>query len=287
MKVIPISVCVMTCAQLAAAPIPVANHGFETDFAADGTFPVGDVADWPAYDPQFLLGFDGNFTGVINPTGTDFFDQNDAPEGNNVALLFLDSAQARGLGPVGLRQELDAQLEANTTYTLIVEVGNIASGTGLPPFDNFGFYDLDGFPGYAVQLVASDIVITEDFNTLASFIPEGEFRTSVVSLVVRDTHEQINGTLEIRLLNLNEEDTPLDPGIEVDFDNVRLDATPNAIGPCTDADINEDALIGAADVADYLALLAAADPSANRNADGSVDAADLFLFLNAADAGCP
>ncbi|MEK6236955.1 MAG: PEP-CTERM sorting domain-containing protein, partial [Planctomycetales bacterium] len=40
-----------------------------------------------------------------------------------------------------------------------------------------------------------------------------------------DSHPQLGQALEIRLFNLNQMDLP-DPGIEVDFDDVRLDATP-------------------------------------------------------------
>ena len=38
------------------------------------------------------------------------------------------------------------------------------------------FFDLSGFPGYAVQLLAGGVVVAEDHNTLAGSIPEGEFR---------------------------------------------------------------------------------------------------------------
>jgi hypothetical protein len=36
-------------------------------------------------------------------------------------------------------------LEAYTTYTLTVEVGNIASGTGLPPFGTLDLSDVNAF----------------------------------------------------------------------------------------------------------------------------------------------
>jgi hypothetical protein len=166
--------CLCAATAAVAAPIPMTNPGFEADFAAGGTFPVGPVTGWPAYDPLNLLPQPGNFTGVINPTGTSFFNFADAPEGRNAALLFCEGTI--GQGPIGLSQTLDAVLEAYTTYTLTVEVGNIASGIGLPPFDSFGFYDLDGFPGYSIQLLANGVVLAEDFNSLA--IPEGEFRTA-------------------------------------------------------------------------------------------------------------
>ncbi|MEM1167233.1 MAG: hypothetical protein AAGI30_13195 [Planctomycetota bacterium] len=277
-----------TTATAGAAPIPIANAGFEADFALDGTFPVGPVADWLAFDPDTVLGgFANNFTGVINPTGSDCFNQADAPEGRNAALIFLDNPASIGLGPVGLRQQLGAQLQPNTTYTLIVEVGNIASCAGLPPFDTLGVFDLDGFPGYAVQVLAGGQVVAEDFNTLADEIPEGEFRTSIVGLVVRDTHPHLNGELEIRLINLNLEDTPEAPGVEVDFDDVRLDGAPNGLGPCSGADLNADALINAADYAAFRLDLRNTDPGADLIGDPTVDAFDPAALMRASVAGCP
>lgn len=263
-----------------AAPIPIANAGFEADFAADGTFPVGPVTDWPAYDPNGLLAFGGNFTGVINPTGSACFN-GDAPEGNNAAILFLEGTI--GAGPVGLRQELDAVLEAHTVYTLSVEVGNIASCAGLPPFDQFGFFELDGFPGYAVQLLAGGVVVAEDFNSLAGTIPEGEFMTTTVQLVVGASHPQLGGTLEIRLINLNEAETPEDPGVEVDFDDVRLDASPAACGP---ADLNADGVLNNTDINLFVSAFLAGDPAADLNADGVFNNTDVNLYVGAFLAGC-
>ena len=107
-------------ASATAVPIPIANPGFEANFAADGTFPVGDIDSWPAYDPLGLFAQPGNFLGVVNPTGTSFFNFNDAPEGRNAALLFFEGTI--GQGPIGIRQPLDAVVTETTTYTLTVEV---------------------------------------------------------------------------------------------------------------------------------------------------------------------
>ena len=275
----------MLNAVVAAAPVPIANAGFEADFAQTGSFPVGPVTSWPAYDPFDLLPVNGNFTGVINPSGTACFNFADAPEGNNAAILYL--AGSIGAGPIGLRQQLDAQLQANTTYTLRVEVGNIASCAGLPPFDQF--YELGGFPGYAVQLVAGGVVVAEDDNTLAGLIPEGEFATSEVVLVVGASHPQIDGTLEIRLINLNMQDTPEDPGIEVDFDDVRLDAAPNGPAPCNRADLAAPfGTLNFADVQQFLGAFGAAQPAADLAAPfGTFNFADVQAFLGLFGGGCP
>lgn len=207
---------------LAGGAITIANPGFEDDFVDPGCFPVFTPNAWTAYDPNGLLG-GGDFVGVVNPTGTPFFIMG-APEGSNAALTFL-SKQFES-GPVGLTQVLADVLQPNTRYTLTVHVGNIASGTGLPPCDVFGFFDLDGFPGYQVQLLAGGVVLAEDDNSLAGSIPEAEFRLSTVQAVIGDAHPQLGQPLEVRLINLNMIDTPADPGIEVDFDDVQLTAQP-------------------------------------------------------------
>ena len=204
-----------------AAPVPVANPGFEADFAAPNSFPVLTPQGWSLYDPHGIVDQTVDAIGVLNPTSSTYFPAG-APEGSNVALVFLSGDT--GGGPVGLLQLLAATLQPDTAYTLAVEVGNIASGVGAPPFDQF--FDLDGFPGYAVQLLAGGVVIAEDANTLAATLAEGTFATSTVAIEVGAQHAQLGAALAIRLVNLNIPGTPTEPGIEVDFDDVRLDATP-------------------------------------------------------------
>lgn len=208
-------------------PIPINNAGFETNFAPPGCFAIFTPTDWTLYDPNGVIG--GNSAvGVIDPTGTTNFPAG-APEGLNVALIFL--GEDMGQGPVGLTQVLGATLQANTTYTLTAEVGNIASGIGPPPCDAAGFFDLDGFPGYQVQLLAGGVVVAQDNDSLHGLIPEGEFRLSTVTLTTGATHAQLDQPLEVRLINLNVIETPADPGIEVDFDEVQLHAAPAAAIP--------------------------------------------------------
>lgn len=202
--------------------ITVNNPSFEADFAPDGSFPVLIPQGWTTFDPNGLLASGGNAVGVINPTGTTFF-PGGVPDGRNAALVYISENLEQG--PVGLTQVLTDTLQANMNYRLQVDVGNIASGTGLPPYDQFGFFDLDGFPGYQVQVLAGGVVVAEDNNSLFGSIPEGEFRTSEISFSVGDDHDLLGQSLEIRLLNLNQIDTVADPGIEVDFDNVRFEAS--------------------------------------------------------------
>ncbi len=223
-----------------AVPLVIMNPGFEADSVSPGCFEVLLPTAWPVYDPNGILNGGGNVVGGLNlPPGSVFFPAG-APEGEHAALVFL--SDSIGAGPAGLTQVLGDTLQADTTYTLSVQVGNIASGTGPPPCDVFGFFNLDGFPGYQVQLLAGGVVIAQDDNSLAGTIPEGEFRLSSFQLVVGAAHPQLGDTLEIRLINLNMADSPADPGIEVDFDDVRLLAQPTgaAIGGDFDADCDVD-----------------------------------------------
>ena len=203
-----------------AASLPIVNPGFEADFAAPNSFPVLTPQGWSLHDPNGIVDFNLDAIGVLNPTASTFFPAG-APEGSNVALVFLSGDV--GGGHAGVSQILDATLQPETFYTLSVAVGNIASGFGAPPFDSF--FDLDGFPGYAVQLLAGGVVIAEDANTLAATLEEGSFATSTVEIEIGAQHAQLGAPLAIRLLNLNTPGTPDEPGIEVDFDDVHLEAT--------------------------------------------------------------
>ena len=117
--------------------------------------------------------------------------------------------------PAGLAQMLGDTLVGDMHYSLSVEVGNIAIDD-TPPHDQFEF---DGFPGYRVELWAGDALLAEDEDTLAP--AEGTFETSTSEVEVEAGHPAIGDSLEIRLLNLD-----AGPGIEVNFDHVRLIATP-------------------------------------------------------------
>ena len=236
----------------AAVPVAIVNPGFEDDFTPVGCFSVLTPNGWTPYDPNGLL--DGNLDalGVIDPAGTSFFPAG-APEGVNVALEFL-SGDLDG-GPVGLSQILGDTLQANTTYTLTVQVGNIASGTGPPPCDVFGFFDLDNFPGYQVQLLAGGTVLAEDDNSLAGSIPEGEFRLSTLQAVIGGDPPQLGAPLEIRLINLNQIATPEHPGNEVDFDDVQLSTETNASAVPAMSTWSLAALVAILTIAGMLVLL--------------------------------
>jgi hypothetical protein len=268
-----------TIAPLAvAAPIPIVNHGFEADFTAPNTFRGVVPQGWSVFDPGGIVDGSLDAVGVLRPTNISFFPAG-TTEGVNAALIFLDGD--RWTTPVGLFQNLPGNvLTANTRYTLRVDVGNIASGFSVPP-NAVQFFDLDGFPGYQVQLLAGGVVIAQDNNSLAATIPEGEFRPSTVTLDVGATHPQLGQTLAIRLVNRNLVGTVEEPGIEVDFDDVRLDASPLPPPACV-GDLNGDSLVNTADLTAFLGRFGLSGPPGSPgdfNSDGSVDTADLVTFL--------
>ena len=196
--------------------IPIANPGFETQVVADGFVVIGAPPSWSIYNPQNINGF-SDAVGVINPAGTAHF-PGGAAEGHNAAVIFMDGPAS---GEAGLQQTLAATLQAGRRYTLQVAVGNIASGTA-----NFGYFNLAGFPGYRIDLLAGGTVIGSDSNSLAGSIPEGEFRTSQLVVTTGETNAALGGALQIRLVNLNQPGPPMAPGIEVNFDQVRLTEEP-------------------------------------------------------------
>ena len=215
---------------VSAQTIPIVNHSFE-DISGQSTFnefTFGVPAGWELYNPDGIVG-PNVLTGTLNDPDDNFFDV-PAPDGTRVAILY--NGQQQGNGIYGLQQTLEATLQANTIYQLDVEVGNIASGSDI----NGTFFDLSGFPGYRIELLADlnpfsigeEVVIASDDNTLFGFIGEGEFATSGITVDIGATHAQLGESLGIRLINLNEIRVGIDPipDLEVDFDNVQLATVP-------------------------------------------------------------
>jgi hypothetical protein len=258
-------------------PIAITNPGFEDDPVAPGCFAVFTPNGWSIYDPNSIYG-GGNAVGGLYPEGGPYFPM--APEGNHVGIVFLGGAM--DAGPVGLSQVLGETLQADTIYTLSAEIGDIDSGTGPPPCDVFGFFDLEGFPGYQVQLLAGGVVLGQDDNSLANVLDEGVFLPTSFEVMVSPGHPQIGQPLEIRLINLNMIDTPAHPGIEVDFDDIRLTSEP-ACG--ADGDIDNDGAVDIDDAELFIGVLLGSDGDADHTArsdmdcSGTADADDLQAFV--------
>ncbi len=213
----------VVASNLMAQPIPIANAGFESDVITDGAFVVLPPEGWVNHDPTSMLNGVQNAVGIIRPNlGGEYF-PNGAPEGSNAALVFLGGGQT---GEAGLQQTLAATLQANMRYRCTVQIGNIASGTSLPGSSGGPgvFFDLDGFPGYRIDILAGAGVVASDNNSLGAMIPEGEFRRTHFYFDVTNSHPQLGQPLGIRLVNLKAPGSPAVPNIEVDFDDVRLSA---------------------------------------------------------------
>lgn len=205
--------------------IPIVNAGFESNNISPGTFAVLTPQAWSRYDPSFIINQNENSVGVIRPDVPQTFFPAGAPEGVNAALVFLAGGQN---AEAGLQQTLTATLQANTRYRCAVQIGNIASGTSLPGSADGGgiFYDLNGFPGYRIDVLAGTTVVGSDSNSIGSIIPEGEWREARFYFDATNSYPQLGQTLSIRLVNLKFPATPGSPNIEVDFDDVRLSAGP-------------------------------------------------------------
>jgi hapalindole H/12-epi-hapalindole U/12-epi-fischerindole U synthase len=213
LRLLPLALCLATAH---AAPLTIQNAGFETPFLANNTFNVASPgpSGWSAYG---TINHNNRSIGAINPTGSTLY-PGGAPEGRNAGVVFLmdnanNQSQFAGIES-GLVQTLAATLQTNTRYTLTVEVGNMANDSATTN----NAFNFTGFPGYRIDLLAGGQVLASDNNTLLP--AEGTFLTSQVELSIGASHVLAGQALGIRLVNLNAA-----PGIEVNFDNVRLDAT--------------------------------------------------------------
>lgn len=211
-----------------AQMIPVTNASFEntTGQILFNEFSFGVPAGWQLYNPSGHVFGGYNVTGTLQNPEVANFDE-PAPDGTRVLILFNRDFQ--GAGEYGMQQTLAATLAADTTYQLSVEVGNIGSGTAI----NGETFDLSGFPGYRVELLADlnpltigeEVTLAADLNSLV--IAERRFATSTVLFDSSLRPDLVGEALAIRLVHLNLPlGLPGDPDSEVDFDAVRLEITP-------------------------------------------------------------
>jgi len=209
------------CSQ--AALLNIVNASFEDDPTTSNEFFFGDPNGWSLIDPGGIVG-GLDLQGTLNATGSAFFNSG-APDGDDVAILFIGTEV--GTTEFGLGQVLADTLAAETRYQLSVEVGNIQSGTS----QGGTFFDLSGFPGYRIDLLAGGVVLATTSAGINAPIAEGEFATVTLEHISGAAPVQLGQALEIRLINLNLTDANF-PGadLEVDFDLVQLDATADPQG---------------------------------------------------------
>lgn len=208
--------CVVLTFPVLTAPaqsLVVSNHSFEFPVIADGSFStVAAPPGWSAYGNG--INFGNRTIGVLRPVTTTLYAE-PVPLGQNCGVIFLmDNAQNQTFFAnieAGMRQTLTNAVQPRTRYTLRVDVGNIANDVNAP-------FQFAGFPNYRIDLLAGGNVLASDNNSL---LPgEGRFLTSTVMVDVAAAHPFIGLPLGIRLVNLNSA-----PGIEVNWDNVRLAAS--------------------------------------------------------------
>ena len=222
--------------------VPVQNSSFEDLYQGEdvptGAFPVGPPPEgWTRYDLNGAP-VPGSLLGVLNPGTQEDYDADGggltpcfpdgAPEGDNVALLFKSGPNSAD--EYGIEQVLGESLQANTSYRLAVDVGNIQTCAGLVPGDRTTF-NLEGFPGYRIELRAGNQALATDDNTLRP--DEGTFERSVIDFDSGDNPPQPGQALAIRLVSLNQADGG--GNLEVNFDDVVLTAMPQQAVPLPDS----------------------------------------------------
>ena len=191
--------------QVAPAAIAVVNHSFELPATGPNSFLTAAAPPgWQTYGTG--VDFGSRTVGVLNPNASTLY-LDAVPHGQNVGVVFLLDTLPVAT-EAGMQQTLSETLAPGTTYALRVDVGNINPVAGLP-------YDFTGFPGYRIDLLAGGAVIASDAGTLSP--GEGRFLLSTVTVSIGASHARAGQPLGIRLVNLDGA-----PGIEVNFDNVRL-----------------------------------------------------------------
>ncbi len=182
MKISYLLVCLFTVSLcLNATPIAVNNAGFEANVLNNGSS-IQSISGWS---------FSG-VAGSFNPTSA-HYPGDVIPEGNNVAFSNAPT----------ISQILSTALTANTTYTLLVDIGRRLDNPAI---------------NYSVQLLAGGTLLAEE-NSLS--FNAGQFKTSNVTHVTSANPTQLGQQLEIRLVKF--------AGGQVNFDNVRLDASTTTV----------------------------------------------------------
>jgi hypothetical protein len=173
--------------------IAVSNPGFEdlvlSGPGGAGNFALDNIPSWTVTSVP-------NQTATFKPGTAQF--PGGVPEGVNVAAVGNTTTGS-------ISQSLAALLAANTTYTLMVDVG----------------VRLD-FPSssYLIELIANGVTLASD----SSLNPAaGTFLTDTISYSSDSNPAQLGQNLEIRLSSTSPN------GGQVDYDDVRLSASLNSV----------------------------------------------------------
>lgn len=190
-----------------ASFVNVRNPSFETPTLAEGETSINANA-WGLHPSSIYAStYISNLmegTSLISPTATD---------GDNIAVI-----KSRG----NIFQKLDATLEANTIYTLTLDVGKY-NGYEIPWCDHPGAGTY--FNGFSGIYFGYDQVYNWSFGVLGAkklnIIPfaDGEFTEVEIVFKTGDTHDGIGKNLWISLYA-----NGADFNTYVAFDNVRMDA---------------------------------------------------------------
>lgn len=215
--VLALSYLVLGTGDTHASLVFVSNPSFEETIVAPGNFATTSAPPgWAAYGN---IDFNSRAIGTLNPNTTTLYTQS-VPHGSNVGVVFLlddfNNQNVFNNSEGGMQQTLTATLQNSATYTLSIDVGNIGNDVNFP-HNQFQF---SGFPGYRIDFLAGNTVLASDSSLVSAVPAEGSFRTSTITYQTGTSHALAGQALGIRLVNLNSSG-----GIEVNFDNVRLEMT--------------------------------------------------------------
>ncbi|MDA8564204.1 hypothetical protein N9L06_07125 [Mariniblastus sp.] len=204
--------------------IQIANPSFESTNQTDGEANSRNVSGWEQSD----ISVTGNF----NPD-TSFYSDTNSLDSNGGEVGAMDATNvlffASNNSAEFVTQTLSSVAEIGTTYNLTVAVGHRDLSTR------------DRFAGYRIQLLSDDQVLASVISTDSP----GDGTFTDISLTYTVTSDDPIGPLSIRLGSNRGGSRRA-----TDFDDVRLTATPPALG-----DFNGDGNIDGDDVDFYIGNL--------------------------------
>lgn len=171
-----------------AEMIEVLNPGFESPVIVIDGGANSNITNWK------VASGGGGSAGTLNPSTSMF--PGEAPEGSNVAFSSNRT----------FFQYVDAELTANTTYTLTVDVGNRLD---------------EPYYGYRLDLAANNGIVNTTIarDTTSAAPSPGSFDTATLVFTPDADHSQLGNQLVILLYGFSIGDS------QTCFDNVRFEAT--------------------------------------------------------------